>query len=405
MANQISTNSLTELVALRAAEAAPYYTVGSKSYFGDQLVGKRNGQTYRFVLRDVGDAKNGLEIDANDKTEITEREIALSLEPWHVAVKTNAIEEVTDLNLDVEIAKPNAEKLVKAAVKKTMDNDLGKVGAAFVGEGFTPLSRASAHLASITSEELYGFCDPNVEAILTSNGQQFVPVNAPDMYSQGLLGKFHGAEYRAQRFFPSVNVSEGLVALVNDSTVTSYTDNSDGTATIVLTAGTAPAADVNIPKGCVFWIDGVYATDTTGDVTAQEKAFIAIESDVATAGTASWEIVVRSVAMDVEGTREVSGEDGGILEATDFAGKKVYCPDEGKYYAGIVRANGAMEFESLSKLEAAGADYESETVPGGLTVHKNKLVDLAKMINITRFDFVPLAGIVESRAVAYFLVK
>ena len=85
---------------------------------------------------------------------------------------------------------------------------LVKLVTAFIGSGFTPLSQASGHLSSVVTEDLYGFVDPNVEAILTSNGQQFVPVDAPDMYSKGLLGRFHGAEYRAQRWMPVVNVSE-----------------------------------------------------------------------------------------------------------------------------------------------------------------------------------------------------
>ena len=46
MANDIKTNRRAELVLIRSAEAAPYLTVGAKSYCKDQLVGKRNGQSY-----------------------------------------------------------------------------------------------------------------------------------------------------------------------------------------------------------------------------------------------------------------------------------------------------------------------------------------------------------------------
>ena len=37
MANTFVTNKKSDIVALRAAEAAQYLTVGSKSYFSDQL--------------------------------------------------------------------------------------------------------------------------------------------------------------------------------------------------------------------------------------------------------------------------------------------------------------------------------------------------------------------------------
>lgn len=391
MANEIKTNSLASLVAIRAAESAPYLTVGSKKYFADQLVGKRNGQTYRFVIKDTGDAVNRLSINEGDDISITEREVALSLEPWHVAVETNAIEGITDLDMDKEVGEPNGQKLVNAAVRKYVENDLGKCGTAFVGSGFAPLSQASAHLSSISNEDLYGFCDPNVEAILTSNGQMFVPVSAPDMYSKGLLGKFHGAEYRAQRFMPTVSISKELVAEFDEGvTVSSYADNGDGTATLTLSGVTQ-----SIKKGTPIWVEGVMACDTIGDPTAQEHAFIALEN------ASNGEVKVRAVDNSGKGTSEIAAEDGSIAI---IEGMKCSIPEAGKYFMGIVRCNGAMEFETLDKLDAAGADYEKETV-NGLTVHKNRLVDLKTMENITRFDMVSLAGIVDSRAVSVFYVK
>lgn len=401
--NTVKTNSLATLVAIRAAENAGYFTVGSKKYFSDQLVGKRNGQTYRFVLKDVADAVNSLAIGSSDKTSISEREVALSLEPWHVAIKTNAVEAVTDMDWDREIAEPNAQKLMASAVKKQINKDFGKCGVAFVGSGFAPLSQASAHLSSVTNEELYGFVDPNIEAILTSNGQQFVPVSAPDMYSKGLLGKFHGAEYRAQRFLPNVVISQALVDEFVDAstgaskvTVSSYvpyagTDEAlKGTATLTLSGVTEV-----IKKGTPIWIEGVMACDTIGEPTSQEHAFIAL------ADAQNGVVTVADVDNSGNGTADVKAEDGTVAV---FASMKAYIPEAGKYYAGIVRANGAMEFETLEKLDAAGADYKKETVEG-ISVHENRLVDLENMENITRFDTVILAGVVEPRCQAYFMVK
>ena len=70
----------------------------------------------------------------------------------------------------------------------------------------------------------------------------------------------------------------------------------------------------------------------------------------------------------------------------------------------MIRANGAFEFETLDKLDAEGADYEKGSVDG-VTIHKNKLVELGPMTNKTRFDIVDLAGVVEPRACAYVLIK
>lgn len=407
MPNTIKTNTLAELVAVRFAEAAAFLTVGSSKYFAGQLVGKRNGQTYKFVVRDTGEAVNALAISGGDKTTIVEREISLTLDPFHVAVETNAIESVTDLNWDKEIAQPNSQKLVNAVTKKAVRNALGHAMTAFVGEGFLPLSRASAHLASVTSEKLYGFIDPNIEAVLTSNGQQFVPVGAPDMYKMGLLGTFHGAEYRAQRFFEQVNITAGCVTGLTGATTKSsgaYTDNGNGTATLKLTFSAA-AAGFKIPRGTPVWLDGVYACDCVGDVTGNKACFVVLEDvSVATSATSA-DLKVRAVDMTAKsGTREIAGIDGADLAATDLVSLDITIPAAGVYFGGLIRANGAYEFETLDKLDAEGADYEKGSVDG-VTIHKNKLVELGPMTNKTRFDIVDLAGVVEPRACAYVLIK
>lgn len=407
MPNTIKTNTLAELVAVRFAEAAAFLTVGSSKYFAGQLVGKRNGQTYKFVVRDTGEAVNALAISGGDKVTIVEREISLTLDPFHVAIETNAIESVTDLNWDKEIAQPNSQKLVNAVTKKAVRNALGHAMTAFVGEGFLPLSRASAHLASVTSEKLYGFIDPNIEAVLTSNGQQFVPVGAPDMYKMGLLGTFHGAEYRAQRFFEQVNITAGCVTGLTGATTKSsgaYTDNSNGTATLKLTFSAA-AAGFKIPRGTPVWLDGVYACDCVGDVTGNKACFVVLEDvSVATSATSA-DLKVRAVDMTAKsGTREIAGIDGSDLAATDLVSLAITIPAAGVYFGGMLRANGAFEFETLDKLDAEGADYEKGSVDG-VTIHKNKLVELGPMTNKTRFDIVDLAGVVEPRACAYVLIK
>lgn len=407
MPNTIATNSLAELVTLRFAESAGYFTTGSRKYFAGQLEGKRNGEVYRFVIRDTGEAVNSLTISAGDKTSIVEREVSLKLDPWHVGVKTNSIESVTSLKWDDDIAKPNSQKLVNSSVRKVVESDLGKCGTAFVGSGFLPLARASGHLSSITSEKLYGFISPQIESTLTSNGQQFVPVGAPPMYKTGLLGEFHGAEYRAQRFIKNVNISADMVTGLTGATLASssaYTANSNGTATLALSFSSA-STGFTIPRGAVIWVNGAYACDCVGDVTAELHAFVVL-ADVAVASSATAaNVVVQGVDMTANaGTRDIAKADGSAFASTDFNSAKVAIPDAGMYFGGYVRAEGSFEFETLDKLDAEGADYEKASI-NGVTIHKNKLVNLETMENTTRFDIVTLAGVVEPRAVAYVLVK
>lgn len=402
--NTLITNKLCTLVAVRAAENAAYLTVGSKGYFKGQLVGKNNGQSYDFYIRDTGDAVNRLAYQAGDKINVAERKVTLSLDPWHIMLNFNAIESVTDIeDWEDEIAKVQGVKLIQKVVKKTIDNDLGKIGTAFIGAGFTPLSQASAHVASVANGELYGFCAPQVEAVLTSNGQQFVPVAAPDMYSKGLLGRFHGAEYRSQRFLPTLNLSKAVSDALNSATASAVVDNSDGTWTITLSGADISASTI-VPKATPIFLDNVYTCDVVGDPTEALQAFIVLQAATGTSG--SVDVIVREQYIANGGTRTIAKEDGSAFaNVAAVAGGNVIAPEAGKYYTGIVRVDGAMEFETLDKIEAAGAEYQKSPNVAGLVLHQNKLVDLKEMATDVRWDVVTLAGVVDGRGCAMFYCK
>lgn len=403
--NKFATNKLVTMVAIRAAEAAGYLTVGSKKYFANQLVGKNNGQDYDFYIRDTGDAVNRLDYQAGDKIALAERKVTLSLDPWHVLINTNAIEKATDIeDWEDEIAKPNGQKLIQGVVRKAIENDLGKVGTAFIGSGFTPLSQAAAHLASVVSEDLYGFVDPNVEAILTSNGQQFVPVDAPDMYSKGLLGRFHGAEYRSQRWLPVLNLTSAASDALNGAVVTNVSANATDDKIWDVVLSGANLSGNKIPKATPLFIEGVKACDTVGDPTSMDQAFITLE-DVTAAGNTGVIVKVRAKDITKGGTREIAKEDGTSFSAVSAITGAVSAPEAGKYFTGIIRADGSYEFETMDKIDAAGAEYAKSPAVEGLTVHQNRLVDLRDMTDDTRWDIVTLAGTVEPRAVAAFYVK
>lgn len=402
MANTLITNRLATAAAVRIAQSLPYLTVGSKAYFKNQLADKEgNGQSYTFYIRDCAKAYNRLDHQAGDKTEMTQRAITLSLDPWHVLIQMNAIEQVTDVkDWEDDIAKGNIAELLTEVSTKIIDSDLGKIGTGFIGSGFLPLSLASAHVGSIADGDLYGFCDPNVEAVLTSNGQQFQPVDAPDMYKKGLLGTFHDAEYRKQRYFPKVVVSTALANAVASAKVTGATDNGDGTWTMVASGFTA---GINIPKGYPLFIDGVKATDLIGHSTETDQCWVVLEAVQTTGATVG--LKVRAKAIVDNGTREICAEDGTSFATPANVTGNTYGPEAGRYFMGIVRADGAMEFECLPKLIASGAEYQKSPTVEGVIVHQNRLVDLKAMTDDIRWDIVTLAGVVESRAVVAFYVK
>lgn len=411
MANTIVTNYQTELVALRAAEVASYFTLGSKAYIpAGELVNKRNGQTYGFVIRSRGEVENQLAVSAGAKKDIVEREVQLSIEPWHIYEKNDAVEGKTDLQFDKEVAEMDGPSLIQGAVKKEIAKDIAKCATCFVGAAgeFEPLSMASAHLGSVTSEPLYGFVDNMIEAIVTSKGAQFVPVDAPAMYKQGLIGHFHGADYRSQRFIPRVKIAAAMATAMDGAKFASYSE-SNHVGTLTITLGTAAASAFKVGKGTPFFIDGVVACDLYGDETTAPYAFIA-KSDVSVAsGATSIAIPVDEVPVSDIGTRVAAMDDGEVVvwaggDATVTTDSGISCPAAGTYFLGILRASGAYNFQTLDEIDVATPESKKGSVQG-ITVFQNRLTDLDNFETGTRFDTFTLAGTVEKRAQALVLVK
>lgn len=394
MANDIKTNRRAELVLIRSAEAAPYLTVGSKNYCKDQLVGKRNGQSYEFVIRDAGEYVEGMDISNVGSEDVIERKVTKNIKIGNVKVNTNLLEKVTDLNWDKEIAEPYGEKVAKGLVQSVLADDIGLQNTAFVGTGWLPLFKASNYLESISSESQYAFVDPMVESIMQSSGRGFTPAgDVEPRFQKGLKGMVGQAEVRAQQGMPTLEISDALAAELASATVTSYATGTDYD-TLTLNGVTE-----SIPAGTPLFIAGVYATDMVGVKTSALKAFIAIED--ATAGS----VKVRKTDFVGNGTREASDIDGDNIVLSDLASKKLANPIKaGIYFTGIFRVNGAMEFDALPELDWSNAESRV-TSPDGITLHEGRAVDVFAGTNKTRWAIAAVAGIVEPRGCAYVCIK
>lgn len=394
MANDIKTNKRAELVLIRSAEAAPYLTVGSKNYCKDQLVGKRNGQSYEFVIRDAGEYVEGMDISATGSEDIIERKVTKTIRIGNVKVNTNLIEKVTDLNWDKEVAEHYGEKVAKGLVQSVLTDDIGLQNTAFVGTGWLPLFKASNYLESISSESQYAFVDPMVESIMQSSGKGFTPAgDVEPRFQKGLKGMVGQAEVRAQQGMPTIEISEDLAAELATATVTTYATG-DTYDTLTLSGVTEV-----IPAGTPLFVAGVYATDLVGVKTSALKAFIAIED--ATSGA----VKVRKTDFVGNGTREACDIDGDNIVLSDLASKKLANPIKaGVYFTGIFRVNGAMEFDSLPELDWSNAESRV-TSPDGITLHEGRAVDVFAGTNKTRWAIAAVAGIVEPRGCAYVCIK
>lgn len=393
--NVINTNTRAELVLIRSAEAAPYLTVGSKNYCKDQLVGKRNGQSYEFVIRDAGEYVEGMDISSTGSDDVIERKVTKKIKIGNVKVNTNLLEKVTDTNWDTEIAEPYGEKVAKGLVQSVLADDIGRQNVAFVGTGWLPLFKASNYLESVSSESQYAFIDPMIDSIMQSSGKAYTPAgDVEPRFQKGLKGMVGQAEVRAQQGMPTIEISADLATELAAAKVTSYTDNSDGTATLALSGVTKV-----IPAGTPLFIKGVYATDLVGVKTSALKAFIAIED--ATAGS----VKIRAVDFSGHGTREACDVNGDNINTTALANLDlVNSIKEGIYFTGIFRVNGAMEFDALPELDWSNAESRV-TSPDGITLHEGRAVDVFAGTNKTRWAIAAVAGIVEPRGCAYVCIK
>lgn len=428
MANDFKTSRKTELVALRAAEAAGYLTVGSAKYFKDQLKGKRNGTTFEFVIPDVGTFARGIDISAGGTPDLKEKKIAKQILAENVKVATNILEKVTDVNWDKEVAKPNGKLLINGTVKDAIDGvkgqtidgvtvtdydgDWGDTNTAFAGIGYGPLTAAQNYLASVSDESQYAFINPLINAKLSETGDSFKPSSADPIFSKGLLGKLGETEYRSCQFMPLVSVSSALATAMATVDGITYVDNGDKTATITLKASGSAIA-VKIPKGFIIWINGLYATDLVGMRTSALKAFVAVED-----GANNGEMIVKALtAEDLigRGNKLLCKADGSALGASKSAAETALAGmvsavgdvkflEAGNWFGGQIRVDGAYEFEMLDEIDASNADTERADNEG-IIVFQNRAIDVLKGTNVTRWSSLVMAGIVEPRCVATVLVK
>lgn len=395
MANEFKPNKLTNLIAVRAAESGAYLTAGSKSYVADQLrPNMRNDSTYRFVVKDAGKFVKGPSLETTDISTLKERQIEVTPDFGNIVIGTDQYKDVVEANWDKEIAIPNGKALIEGVVAEAIKKDLGRQNVAFVGTGFLPLSKASRALGSITSDKRYGFIDPMIDSVLATVGKGFDPVNADPIASKGMFGAFAGTEFREQQFLPSVEISTDLANELSSATVSGFVQSATGYDLLQLSGVTE-----TIPAGTPLFVDGIYAANLVGNKMSFNKAFIAIED--ATAGA----VKVRKVDLVGQGTKEAVKADGSNVGVEDFANAKLVNPiAAGTYYVGIIRTEGAQEFDTFKNLDWSNADQTSESIEG-IYVHEGRVVDILKGTNTTRWTVASVSQCIEPRCAALVLVK
>lgn len=372
--NQFITNRLATLVSLSIAKNSAFLKNGSEDYFGDQIKSiMRPGQTYDFILPDAGNVVQGL---VASPRAVEEKKVSLSIDNWVNSYEISALQSVVDANKEEDWADRYAVKVVNKVLDTYVPQAVSKATTAFIGTGFMPLAMAGAHLQSIVSEDLVGFINPTAQAVLTANGQQFVPNGSPDdLYAKGHLGIFQGVDYTAERHLKSVKVSAELAS----ATVSAALANDVVTIT----------SSVNMPVGLPVIVHGLKACDTIGDPTETDRCFIIAEAGK----TATFNVITDDI-----GARDTY-ETGDALTCS--------IPEEGVYNLAYIRANGAwdfsdcniLDFKLSSELGSAIGDVD------GIRTQVNAWTDGKNAQNLVRLDFTFMAGVVEPRATTVAYVK
>ena len=388
--NNIITSRMTQILSMKMAKNAGFLKIGSRDYFSDQINGKmRTGHSYDFVLPDAGNVVEGLVISPRA---IEEKKVTLTIGNMNNSVRADALELVTDIKWEDEIADQYAGKLVNAIVRKEVEKAMPQVNTCFVGEGFRPLAKAGAHLQSIVNEKIVGFIHPQAQAIVTTNGQQFQPVGTPDLYGKGNVGNFQGVNYTSERFLKPLTIEQGVVDALSGAKAKAL--DADHLDELGISAVTT-AADTVLKAGTPIWVDGAYACDTVGDPTTIPYAFV-VKEDVALSATAVTAKVEPVQFKDV-GSRSIS--------TSAIGGKKISIPASGTYHAALLRAEGSYDYTPVNTMEFMLSDKTSVGDTDGIKVFANAFTEGTSAINTVRWDAPYMAGQVESRGASLVYLK
>ena len=388
--NNVITSRMTQILSMKMAKNAGFLKIGSRDYFSDQINGKmRTGHSYDFVLPDAGNVVEGLVISPRA---IEEKKVTLTIGNMNNSVRADALELVTDIKWEDEVADQYAGKLVNAIVRKEVEKAMPQVNTCFVGEGFRPLAKAGAHLQSIVNEKIVGFIHPQAQAIVTTNGQQFQPVGTPDLYGKGNVGNFQGVNYTSERFLKPLTIEAGVVNALSGAKAKALdADHLDELGI----SGVTTAADTVLKAGTPIWVDGAFACDTVGDPTTIPYAFV-VKEDVALSATAVTAKVEPVQFKDV-GSRSIS--------TSAIGGKKISIPASGTYHAALLRAEGSFDYTPVNTMEFMLSDKTSVGDTDGIKVFANAFTEGTSAINTVRWDAPYMAGQVESRGASLVYLK
>ncbi len=403
MANKFINSKWAKVYLANLIDAMPYVKA-SKSYFADQMKGKKCGKTYSFVLRDSGKVTDGLAIASGQNKDILEKEVKVTLKNKKNVVSLDVLESVVDIeSFDTEVGKPYGTHLGAEVQKDAITNTVFDASSAHIeasgSSGWVPLSHAIAGIKSRrVGGKVVGFLDPVAESNLTVsalNNWSFTPsAKGEDFYGDGTIGRFQGGEFVYANDMPTVTghtQPEGYADLEFDGlevgTDGKYFLTVD-TSYKVTSAGTPGKVGQVIKAGNCFKIDGYKTCNSVGMPTNQDFVFV-VQTDTK-AGDAKVE--VQRVDIEEGGARNCFK-----TNATDVAGEAKFLLTSGvDYNVAQVRTVDALAFENAPLDDLVGAENTTVEI-GGIRLKQTVVGDVSSMENYTRWDIAYGAKIVDNR--------
>lgn len=417
MANQFINSKWAKVYLANLIDAMPYVKA-SKSYFADQMKGKKCGKTYSFVLRDSGKVTDGLVIANGDNKDILEKEVKVTLKNKKNVVGLDVLESVVDIeSFDTEVGKPYGTHLGAEVQKDSITNTVFDASSAHIegskvvdasnSSGWAPLSHAIAGIKSRrVGGKVVGFLDPIAESNLTVsalNNWRFTPSQkGEDFYGDGAIGRFQGGEFVYANDMPVVTghtQPKDYIDLEFDGLEVS----ADGKYFLkvdssykVTDAGAVGKVGQVIKAGNCFKIDGYKVCNSVGMPTNQDFVFI-VQTDTKADDK---KVEVQRVDIDEGGARNCFK-----TNATDVAGEAEFLLAEGvDYDVAQVRTVDALSFENAPLDDLVGAENTTVEI-GGIRLKQTVVGDVNSMKNYTRWDIAYGAKIVDNREASLVYLK
>ena len=270
------TSKLAKTVVVNAILNSAYLTRGASKIDEAQMAGKRNGETYSFVVDDITAAK--FNAGTAPTGTLTSRSVDLSVKNYGTSLELSGVQKALDLGNWEDLAGDVGAAIANKACEDTATSDMQKISATKVSN-YKGIAKAAAKLASKYSGKIYGFADPCIIGELAGEGRNAQPINVGEQWGVNLEGKlFNISELRTMNL-PKVIYASGDTDATHSFTIGDLIAGANGviapaTKTDELPTGVTGDTKITADVECaamILRVDGAQAYGDAGVNLAGEK--------------------------------------------------------------------------------------------------------------------------------------